>query len=97
MLNDCRLSEKLVPTFALYPQKLALTSPTSDSRSVGIVRLRTIGHGVCFSYMNKYRNLRTFDYTPGTGQAVTGLYFSPLPRVAAPLTLKVMEILSSAM
>jgi hypothetical protein len=25
----------------LYPQKLALTSPTSDGRSVGIVRLRT--------------------------------------------------------
>jgi hypothetical protein len=25
----------------LYPQKLALTSPTSGGRSVGIVRLRT--------------------------------------------------------
>jgi hypothetical protein len=25
----------------LYPQELALTSPTSDSRSVGIVRSRT--------------------------------------------------------
>jgi hypothetical protein len=25
----------------LYPQKLALTSPTSDGRSVGIVRSRT--------------------------------------------------------
>jgi hypothetical protein len=25
----------------LYPQKLVLTSPTSDSRSVGIVRSRT--------------------------------------------------------
>jgi hypothetical protein len=31
---------------ALYPQKLALTSPASGSRSVGIVRLRTKGHGV---------------------------------------------------
>jgi hypothetical protein len=30
----------------LYPQKLALTSPTSGGRSVGIVRLRTKGHGV---------------------------------------------------
>jgi hypothetical protein len=30
----------------LYPQKLALTSPTSGGRSVGIVRLRTKNHGV---------------------------------------------------
>jgi hypothetical protein len=30
-----------------YPQKLALTSPTSGGRSVVVVRLRTKGHGVC--------------------------------------------------
>jgi hypothetical protein len=29
------------PRDTLYPQKLALTSPTSGSRSVGIVRSRT--------------------------------------------------------
>jgi hypothetical protein len=29
------------PRGALYPQKLALTSPTNGSRSVGIVRSRT--------------------------------------------------------
>jgi hypothetical protein len=29
----------------LYPQKLALNSPTSGGRSVGIVRLRTKSHG----------------------------------------------------
>jgi hypothetical protein len=29
-----------------YPQKLALISPTSGGRSVGIVRLRTKGHGL---------------------------------------------------
>jgi hypothetical protein len=29
------------PRGTLYPQKLALTSPTSGGRSVGIVRLRT--------------------------------------------------------
>jgi hypothetical protein len=29
------------PRDTFYPQKLALTSPTSDGRSVGIVRLRT--------------------------------------------------------
>jgi hypothetical protein len=30
-----------LPRNTLYPQKLALSSPTSDGRSVGIVRLRT--------------------------------------------------------
>jgi hypothetical protein len=34
------------PRDTLCPQKLALTSPTSCGRSVGIVRLRTKGHGV---------------------------------------------------
>jgi hypothetical protein len=34
------------PRDTLYPQKLALTSPTSGGRSVGIVRLRTKGHGL---------------------------------------------------
>jgi hypothetical protein len=34
------------PHDTLYPQKLALTSPPSGGRSVGIVRLRTKGHGV---------------------------------------------------
>jgi hypothetical protein len=29
------------PRVTLYPQKLALTSPTIDGRSVGIVRSRT--------------------------------------------------------
>jgi hypothetical protein len=30
-----------LPRDTLYPQKLALTSPTSDDRSVGVVRSRT--------------------------------------------------------
>jgi hypothetical protein len=34
------------PRDTLYPQKLALTSPTSGGRSVAIVRLRTKGHEV---------------------------------------------------
>jgi hypothetical protein len=34
------------PRDTLYPQKLALTSLTSDGRSVGIVRLRTTSHRV---------------------------------------------------
>jgi hypothetical protein len=37
------------PRDTLYPQKLALTSPTSGGRSVGIVRLRTKGDGVFIS------------------------------------------------
>jgi hypothetical protein len=35
----------------MTPQNLALTSPTSGGRSVGIVRLRTKGHGVFFTTM----------------------------------------------
>jgi hypothetical protein len=34
------------PRDTLYPQKLALTSPTSGGLSFGMVRLRTKGHGV---------------------------------------------------
>jgi hypothetical protein len=34
-------------------QKLALTSPTSGGRSVGIVRLRTTGNGVCFCFLSQ--------------------------------------------
>jgi hypothetical protein len=42
------------PRATLYPQKLALTSPTSGGRSVGIVRLRTEGHGVFkFSFFKR--------------------------------------------
>jgi hypothetical protein len=44
-IND-RGDPLLWPRDTLYPQKLDLTSPTSDGRSVGIVRLRTKGHGV---------------------------------------------------
>jgi hypothetical protein len=36
------------PCDKLYPQKLALTSPACGRRSVGIVCLRTKGHGVFF-------------------------------------------------
>jgi hypothetical protein len=36
------------PRDTLYPQKLALTSPTGGGGSVGIVRLRTKSHGGFF-------------------------------------------------
>jgi hypothetical protein len=39
-------SVALTTQHPLSPQKLALTSPTSGGRSVGIIRLRTKGHGV---------------------------------------------------
>jgi hypothetical protein len=38
------------PRDTLYPLKLALTSPTSRCRLLGIVRLRTKGHRVFFSF-----------------------------------------------
>jgi hypothetical protein len=41
------------PRDTLYPQKLELTSPTSGSHSVGIVRLRTKGHGVYLFFYYK--------------------------------------------
>jgi hypothetical protein len=37
-----------LPRDTLYPQKLAITSPTSGGCSVDIVRLRTKGHGELF-------------------------------------------------
>jgi hypothetical protein len=39
------------PRDTLYPQKLALTSPTSDSRSVGIVRPQTKATECSFSLL----------------------------------------------
>jgi hypothetical protein len=42
------------PRHTLFPQKLALTSPTSDSRSVGIVRSRT--KATEFSSFLEFRN-----------------------------------------
>jgi hypothetical protein len=52
----------------LYPQKLALTSPTSGGRSVGIVRLRTKSHGVmslmlllCFSIAASVKKLVIYN------------------------------------
>jgi hypothetical protein len=38
------------PRDTLYPQKLALTSPTSGGRWVDIVRLWTKSHGVCLLF-----------------------------------------------
>jgi hypothetical protein len=39
------------PRVTAYPQKLALTSPTSGDRSVGIVRSRTQATEITFSFI----------------------------------------------
>jgi hypothetical protein len=51
------------PRDTLYPQKLALTSPTSGGRSVGRVRLWTKGHGVN-QYMWKRDIVAYIRYIP---------------------------------
>jgi hypothetical protein len=40
-VSQARALSPVIMYFSLYPLKLALTSPTSGGRSVGIVRLRT--------------------------------------------------------
>jgi hypothetical protein len=56
--QECRINGRgdplRWPRDTLYPQKLALTSPTSGGRSVGIVRLRTKDHGVLYYYYYYY-------------------------------------------
>jgi hypothetical protein len=47
--NNDRRDPLCWPRDTLYPQKLALTSPTCCGRSVGILRLRSKGYGV---YLN---------------------------------------------
>jgi hypothetical protein len=51
------------PRDTLYPQKLALTSPTSGGRSVGIVRLRTKDHRVSFFYEPTLNSLDNIQCT----------------------------------
>ena len=44
----------------LYPQKLALTSPTGGGRSVDIVRVRTEATEFSFSFFLVFLNLKKF-------------------------------------
>jgi hypothetical protein len=50
----------------LYPQKLALTSPTGGGRSVGIVRSRTKATEFSFSYLNFSSDLDVLVIQYGT-------------------------------
>jgi hypothetical protein len=63
----------------LYPQKLALTSPTGGGRSVGIVRVRTKATEfslVCFSCPNFALMLETYELIALTSfNLVRLLYF----------------------
>ena len=45
----------------LYPQKLALTSPTDGGRSVGIVRSRTKATEFSFSLEEKHHSVSTLE------------------------------------
>jgi hypothetical protein len=62
------------------PLKLALTSLTSVSRSVGIVRLRTTGHGIEVAYLwrtfgdilDRVQILQDFDWEKGPSRHVKG-------------------------
>ena len=47
----------------LYPQKLALTSPTGGGRSVGIVRSRTKVTEFSFSLVGQIKNLIRKDFS----------------------------------
>jgi len=62
----------------LYPQKLALTSPTGGGRSVGMVRSRTKTTGFSFSFFNQLTNIC----------ATTNLIF-PRTKVTLKIVLKV--------
>jgi hypothetical protein len=63
----------------VYPQKLALTSPASDCRPVGIVRSRTQATEFflfCFNIKNPFKNLLLYIYQ----SAVTGMEVSEKKR-----------------
>jgi hypothetical protein len=53
------------PRDILCPQKMALTSPTCGSRSVGIVRLRTKTTEFFYDKTSRYNSLRSLSYYTG--------------------------------
>jgi hypothetical protein len=59
---ETRCDEHATP---LYPQKLALTSPTIRGPLFGVARLRTKSHGVCSLYHKFYVEEHTSN-TPTT-------------------------------
>jgi len=55
----------------LYPQKLALTSPTGGGRSVGIVRSRTKATEFSLEFITVYKALGRYYETISSPIAVT--------------------------
>jgi hypothetical protein len=51
------------PRNTLYPQRLALTSPTSGGRSVGIVRLRTTATEIIITFLRAITAHQTPTFT----------------------------------
>jgi len=51
----------------LYPQKLALTSPTGGGRSVGIVRVRTKATEFSLVNNNDFRLSQRYSYVTSAG------------------------------
>jgi hypothetical protein len=66
-----RHADHVVP---LYPQKLALTSPTSRGRSVGIVSSRTQATEFSFIILVKFWNCEMLRFGGGGGELVTDEY-----------------------
>jgi hypothetical protein len=60
------------PRNTLYSQKLSLTSPTSGSCSVGIVRLRTKSHLVCLVMCRRIFSLRNHIMVPNIDSPSNG-------------------------
>jgi hypothetical protein len=68
------------PRGTLYPQKLALTSPTSGGRSVGIVRSRRPRSLVFFFSLYEIKTALGWTYISHCGREVSNFsYYSTLP------------------
>jgi hypothetical protein len=78
------------PRDTLYPQKLALTSPTSGGRSVGIVRLRTTSHGVNVSEF-PYRNIFCRGEILGPPKHSNVTVYCCLSAIRASVSLKALQ------
>jgi hypothetical protein len=57
------------PRGNLYPQKMALTSPTSGRRSVGVVRFADSGHGIFYQFKQE-KSFRSRNVHPYNRWAV---------------------------
>jgi hypothetical protein len=75
-IDGCGNSLRL-PRNTLYPHRLALTSPTSGGRSVGIVRLRTTATKFSFLYNDEHGVTSSMPPIIVTGELRSNLIDSP--------------------